>query len=132
MINSKIKEMIVLLGLCFTLTFSITSIALAAEGYQPLVSLPGVQTEREAITATETGDLSSYARNIFYLLLGITGVLAVVKIVIGGIEYMSSDIVGDKTEGKDIINQALYGLIIALAAWLILNSINPQLLNFVI
>jgi type IV secretory pathway VirB2 component (pilin) len=72
---------------------------------------------------------SDYLKLIFRLLIGIAGILSVIMIVIGGIEYMSTDAVSGKEAGLDRLNQAVLGLMIALGAWLLLNSINPQILS---
>jgi hypothetical protein len=74
-------------------------------------------------------DLSSYLQNLFYILLGLAGVAAIVQIVRGGLMYMTPDSIGGKTEGKKLIREALTGLILAIASALILNEINPNLLK---
>jgi len=91
--------------------------------YVPLATLPGLQEE-------ENVDISNYFQNIFNLLIGIAAVLAVVMIIVGGIQYMSTDAVSGKSEGRDRITKAVYGLILAIASWLILFTINPAILNF--
>jgi hypothetical protein len=48
-------------------------------------------------------------------------------IVIGAITYLSTDAFSGKTEGKEIMLNAVLGLVIALGAWVILNTINPNL-----
>ena len=50
-------------------------------------------------------------------------------IVMGGMEYMTSELVHSKEAGKEKIVHALLGLVIALGAWALLNTINPNLLN---
>ncbi len=73
--------------------------------------------------------LSKYLNIMIRVAIGIAAVLAMVMIVMGGIEYMTSDLVSSKEEGKKRIRNALLGLVIALSAFLILNTINPELLN---
>src|SRR5690606_22709225 len=58
------------------------------------------------------------------------GILAVIMITLGGIQYMTTDAISGKTEGKAVITRALLGLMLALASWLILYTINPNILNF--
>jgi hypothetical protein len=50
-------------------------------------------------------------------------------IVIGGVQYLSTDAISGKNEGRKKIENALGGLLLAILAWLILNTINPELLN---
>lgn len=56
--------------------------------------------------------------------------LAVIIIIWGGIEYMTTDSWSGKDEGKKKIQDAFYGLGLALASYLILYTINPCLVIF--
>jgi hypothetical protein len=47
----------------------------------------------------------------------------------GGIEYMTSELVSSKEAGKERIRDALFGLLLALGAWTLLYTINPDLLK---
>lgn len=91
--------------------------------YQPLVPLPG-------IGAAEANNLPMYLVAIFKFAIGFAGLMAVVMITIGGFQYMSTDAIGGKSEGKERITQAVTGLLLAIASWLILNTINPKTLEF--
>ena len=73
--------------------------------------------------------LGTYMNLIIRLVIGISAVLAVVMIVMGGIEYMSSELISSKEAGKDRAWNAVIGLLIALSAWALLNTINPDLLK---
>ena len=73
--------------------------------------------------------LGSYLNLMLKIFIGICAVLAVVMIVMGGIEYMTSELVSSKEEGKSKITGALFGLLIALASYALLNTINPDLLK---
>ncbi len=92
--------------------------------YAVLAPLPGV-----AENAGDTTTLEKYVPAIFKLAIGLSAVAAVVMIVIGGFQYMTSDAIQGKSAGKERIKNAIYGLILVIAAWLILNEINPNLLN---
>ncbi len=70
-----------------------------------------------------------YLRIIIKLVLGIAAVLAMIMITVGGIEYLTSELVASKEAGKGTITNAILGLVIALGAFLILNTVNPDLLN---
>ncbi len=70
-----------------------------------------------------------YLEIMINIFLGICAVLAMVMIIMGGIEYMTSELVSSKENGKNQITQAIFGLLLALGAWLILNQINPNLLK---
>lgn len=95
--------------------------------YQLLAPLPGVTTgapEEAKTTATK------YIEGLFMLLIGVSGALAVVMIIVGGIQYMSTDAVGGKSSAKDTIQNAVWGLALAAGAWIILASIDKQFVEF--
>ncbi len=76
-----------------------------------------------------TGKLGEYLNLMINLFIGLCAVTAVIMIVMGGIEYSTSDLVSSKAAAKDRIQNAILGLLLALCSWLILNTINPDLLN---
>lgn len=74
-------------------------------------------------------DFSTYISGIFSSLITVVAVLAVLMIVIGGMQYVMSFAVGGKEEGRKKIWGAVWGLILALASFLILRTINPALVD---
>ncbi len=82
----------------------------------------------ESITIDEKA-LGKYINLIISLVIGISAVLAVVMIVMGGIEYMGSELISSKESGIERIQNAILGLLIALGAYALLNTINPDLLK---
>ncbi|OGF63946.1 hypothetical protein A2661_02190 [Candidatus Giovannonibacteria bacterium RIFCSPHIGHO2_01_FULL_45_24] len=80
-------------------------------------------------TGQSVSDFPTYVGRIIPFILGLAAVLAVVMITIGGIEYAISEAVDAKADAKDRIMQAIFGLLLALASWLILWTINPDLVN---
>lgn len=96
--------------------------------YKLLAPLPGLDNSTPFYPADE-GSLGTYVNLIIKLVIGISAVLAVLMIVMGGIEYMGSELISSKEAGKDKIQNALFGLLIALGAWALLNTINGELLN---
>ncbi|MDP3763902.1 MAG: pilin [bacterium] len=71
-----------------------------------------------------------YIEGIFILIIAIATGLAVIKIIFGGIKYMSTDAFGGKSEAKGTIENAIWGLLLAISAWLILYTVNPNLVKF--
>jgi hypothetical protein len=96
-------------------------------GYCLLAPLPGIGTNTGYLDVT-TG-MGNYINMIIRLVLGLIGVLAVFMIIVGGIEYMSTVSLGEKEGAKSRITSALFGLLLALASYIILNTINPNLVN---
>jgi len=86
-----------------------------------------------AVTPANAGQqFGDFLGQAFSLGLAIAAALAVVMIVWGGVEVMLSESPFGKTNGKEKIKNAIYGLLLALFSWLILNIINPDLLKFVL
>src|SRR3989338_10581853 len=96
-----------------------------ATEYGLLAPLHGVTVAGSQATST----FASYIPGIFNLVIGIAGVLAIVMIIYGGIQYMSTDAFQGKSEAKNTISQAIWGLILTISAWLILYTVNPNLVN---
>ncbi|HMB65378.1 MAG TPA: pilin, partial [Patescibacteria group bacterium] len=68
--------------------------------------------------------------NILYLFgLGIGGVLAFVALVYGGFLWTVSGAVGKKSQAKSIIGNALLGLAILATSYIILHTVNPDLVG---
>lgn len=121
------KKVFFIFVLCYL--FSTASFVLAAEStdYTLLAPIPLQGLEGGDTTTTKPGP---YIEGIFILIIAIAGGLAVIKIIFGGIKYMSTDAFSGKSEAKDTIQNALWGLLLAISAWLILNTINENLTKF--
>jgi len=78
----------------------------------------------------EVNSLTRYLPQLFTLSIQIAAVLAVIMITVGGIEYIGSESLGTKADGKKKITNAIIGLLLIVGSWVILNTINPRLLNF--
>ncbi len=75
------------------------------------------------------GKLGIYLNFAIKLFIALCAVAAVVMITIGGIEWAGSELISKKEDGKQRIWQAVLGLVLALSSYLILYTINPDLLN---
>jgi len=87
------------------------------------------QTTISTFDPTQANNLGAYLNIMIKIFIGICAVLSVVMIVIGGLEYMTSELISSKEAGKEKIRDALLGLLIALGAYALLFTINPNLLN---
>lgn len=76
-----------------------------------------------------TNDIGKYFNTVFLIAIGLAGALAVIMIIIAGVQWMGTDSVFGKTEAKKQITGAIFGLIIALGAFALLNTIDPALLG---
>lgn len=73
--------------------------------------------------------IGDYLNEIFKISIGLAGALAVVIIVIQGVLYMGSESVFGKTKAKERIIMAIGGLVLALGSFVLLNTINPDLIG---
>lgn len=96
-----------------------------AQGYIPLTPLPGT-TEAGASTVS----VSSYVGGVIKLSIALGAALAVLFAVIGGTQYVAASInPAAKQNALEKVWNALIGLTIILSSYLVLNSINPDLVN---
>ncbi len=98
----------------------------------PIAGINRMSTISNDPTCTkETGCISNnigtYLNIIFKLGIGVAAALAVIMLIINGITYMGDESIFKKTEAKSKMFSAIFGLLIALAAWALLNTINPAL-----
>lgn len=101
-------------------------------GDKPNPDCSGGTTLTDFNPGTAVGDNSafgSYLNLMIKIFIGICAILAVIMIVMGGIEYMTSELISNKEHGKERILGAVFGLLLALGAYTILNQINPNILN---
>ena len=70
---------------------------------------------------------SRYITDLFKIGIGVASGLAVLAIAYGGIRYMLSDVVTNKSNAIQLMKNALLGLGLALSAYLILYTISPTL-----
>ncbi len=79
--------------------------------------------------AMESADLASFLNSGFKVAVIVGAMLAVGRIGYGGFLYMGSDSWTNKSHAKEVLTDAVTGLVILLAIVLILQYINPNILN---
>ncbi len=92
--------------------------------YTPLEPIPGMTYSTSNIS------FSQVVGWILRALISIGGMVAVVSLVLGGVAYMVSSVGVNISKAKAQMQSAIYGLLLLIACWLILNTINPQLIKF--
>ena len=90
--------------------------------YTPLSPLPGVPE-------TGTVDFGAFINGLFKILFAVGALVAVGNMVVGGIIYMTSEVTEGKSGARQRMTGSLYGLLLLAGSYLILNTINPQLLS---
>lgn len=85
---------------------------------------PGPQAQQPA-----TRTANSYFDYLYAWLLGFVGLAALFAMVYGGVLYIFSGAIGTTTEAKRWITNGIIGLIIAGGSYLLLRTINPDLVR---
>lgn len=93
--------------------------------YKLLAPLPNLQSPG---TTMESINLSDYISYAYKFMLALAVVLAVIMITIGGFEYMLSGAANTKSDALKKISDAVWGLILALVTYMILYTIDPNLI----
>ncbi len=106
------------------LTSFLTPLLVFAVDYVPLAPIEGYVTQ-----GTVGAGLEAYVANMYRLGVGIATLLAVLMVIWGGVEYMTTDAWGHKEEGKERIQSALFGLMLALGSYVIIATIDKSILD---
>lgn len=107
----------------FSYTYAQTTVVCPEGKYCALTTIPG---------ATEAGKVANptdVIKRIYSISIGIAAILAVIMIIWGGIQYATTEAMSGKSDAKDHIQSAFLGLLILVGSYLILKTINSQLVN---
>ena len=111
--------------LCLTVFFLFSHSTLADYKYTPLEHIPGFESAGS--------DFPAFVLGLYQFGIWVIGICAILMITVGGFMYLISAGNTSKMENaKKIITDALLGLIIALGAYFLLYTINPNLVNVTI
>ncbi|TSC71107.1 MAG: Uncharacterized protein G01um101449_133 [Parcubacteria group bacterium Gr01-1014_49] len=120
-IPTGVKKIILVSGMIFFLGIAPH---VFAQGFVPLATIPGLTDIQPA-----GGGLAEFFNNLYKYLIGLAAVLAIIEIIWGGLEYSTQDSISKKSDAKERIYQAIYGLILVLSPVLVFSIINPSILN---
>ncbi len=101
----------------------ITNAQLGNDTYTFLAPLPGLRE----VTGNE--GVAKFLEKLFIIMISLAGVLAVLSLIFAGFQYITTGVFSVKTDAKDRILNSILGLLLALGAFVILNTINPDLVN---
>jgi hypothetical protein len=73
--------------------------------------------------------LAQYIAAMYRYAVGIVVIVSIVMVVFGGFRYMVGSSFSDVNRGKEIIMDAIIGMLLVLGAYTILNTINDNTLN---
>lgn len=90
----------------------------------------GVEFTAEGFLRGRVNDLAQYLDTIYNFLISIVGVIAAAMIMVGGYQYLTAGgDAGRVAAAKKRIGNALIGLTLAMSSFLLLNTINPDLVR---
>ena len=103
--------------------------------FKPQIQIPGLDYELASYDS-KSGKMSSdllarYIQALYSYGLGIAGIIAAIVLMAAGVLWITS--AGDSGkigQAKELIFGTLIGIVILFSSWIILNTVNPELLNF--
>jgi hypothetical protein len=115
------NEKKILAALIFALVFVFSWSLVFAASYQNQEKIPGFEP---------TDCFNVYMKQIIMFGFAIIGILALFMLVIGAFQYlMAAGNVGKADSARETIGSAIFGLLLGLCAWIILEKINPDLVK---
>jgi hypothetical protein len=95
------------------------------------VPIPGVNftapvTEGDQVSVPF---LAQYINGIYSYMLGISTIVAIIVVIVGGFYYLLGATVGDARKGQTLIKDAVGGLVVLYASYFILYTVNPNLVS---
>ncbi len=114
----------------FFLTTGVFLAFIAGFGLVSAAGTPYVMLEK--IPGTFSGgttNFETYFSGLYKLSMGLALVLAMFQLSRGGFEYLTTDAFAKKTDARETIKNALFGLVLILISFLLLKTINPDLIN---
>lgn len=129
----------ILLSILFAL-FAFVPHAFATQtGFVPLAPIPGLTDSDTANGVINNGSAANgvintnsfalFFNNLYKFLVGLAIALAIIEIIWGGLEYSTTDSIGNKEAGKKRIRNAILGLVLILSPVLVFSIINRNILN---
>jgi hypothetical protein len=104
--------------------------------FEPQVGLPGLADKdgkNTTLSSGSTGYIGLMVKGIYDYGLSIVGILAAIVLMAGGVIWLTSGGDASKiTQAKDLILGSIVGIMLLFGAWLILKTINPNLVEFTI
>ncbi|MDO8579632.1 MAG: hypothetical protein Q7R72_02045 [bacterium] len=104
--------------------------------YCALTTVPGAfdacKADKNGVITCEKGTIKnpvSVIKNIYGISIGIGAMLAIVMIIWAGIEYATTEAITGKSDAKEKWQGAVFGLVLLLASYIILRTINVDLVN---
>ncbi len=98
-------------------------------GFVPLADVS--KSKLESLYAIDSGGLTfaSFANGLFKFAIALGAIAALLRIAYAGYLYMGTEAWTNKGKAKEILTDVAIGLLLLLSIYLILNQINPDILQ---
>jgi hypothetical protein len=103
--------------------------AVHAQTSQGFVQLTDTSQSPMLNQAYRSGDLATYINSLFKIAISVGAILAVIRLAYAGYLYMTTEAWGEKSNAKEVIGDAMLGLLLLLSIYLILYQINPDIVS---
>ncbi|TSC84535.1 MAG: hypothetical protein G01um101417_200 [Parcubacteria group bacterium Gr01-1014_17] len=90
---------------------------------------PGTDAYKEKCKLSSANALPRYLTGIYKTGIAAAGILAVLMLVWGGFQYMTTEAIQGKSESRGVIMNVVWGLATVLASYVLLYTINPRLVD---
>lgn len=105
--------------------------------FQPQVKIPSSEFEKDTVPVgtyvagkTTSDLLAKYIKAFYNYGLAVAGILAAIVLMAGGVLWLTSAGNDAKvTQAKELISGSVIGAVILFGSWIILNTVNPDLLK---
>jgi len=134
------------LGLIFFLVFIFINLIFVSQTvygapriieFKPQIPIPGGIEGQTAISPVindgvlQSNLLSRYIKSLYDYGIAVAGILAAIVMMGGGVLWLTSGGSENRiSQAKDLIFGSVIGLGLVFSSWIILNTVNPDLLNF--
>jgi len=108
------------ISIIFIVLFLVFGFVTTVNAQENVIKIGGSQN-------ADGGEISGSINNFYKTSIVLGGIAAVLVIIGGGIMYSVSGAIDKKNKGKEIIMSAIWGLVLLLGAYVVLNTINPEL-----
>lgn len=88
-----------------------------------------IPADHKFCTTEDPSGFGGFINYAFRIMIGISAVLLVLRIMLSGYQYIVTDVPFLKTSAKAKLAESFFGLLLALSAYLLLNTINPKLVS---
>jgi hypothetical protein len=97
----------------------------SASSYELITPIGNISSVKDQ----DAGGLSGFFNLLIKIAIALAGAIAVIMIIVGGIQYMGTDSIWEKGESVSRMTGAVGGIILLLCSYIILYTINPDLVN---